>query len=187
MAEDTPHDRDTPLDSPDGNWWDRQVNRRETIWLGISGAWALTLMGWMLGWTRFGDQNQVGPTNRITAEEFREKVTAYKEAASETDQGLIPPENDVYVGAFQWAWDGLPVVLETGEAYDFHLGSYDVQHGFSVRQEANLSKQMSLQILPGYEWIVEMTFDEPGTYHVVCNEFCGDGHRSMHGRIIVED
>jgi cytochrome c oxidase subunit 2 len=26
-----------------------------------------------------------------------------------------------------------------------------------------------------------MSFDEPGIYHVVCNEFCGEGHRRMHG------
>ncbi|NIS35933.1 MAG: cytochrome C oxidase subunit II, partial [Actinobacteria bacterium] len=40
---------------------------------------------------------------------------------------------------------------------------------------------LSLQVLPGYEWIIDMQFDEPGTYHVVCNEFCGEGHRTMHG------
>jgi len=31
-----------------------------------------------------------------------------------------------------------------------------------------------------------MTFDEPGIYHVVCNEFCGVGHRTMHGTFEVE-
>ncbi|MFB6347252.1 MAG: cytochrome C oxidase subunit II, partial [bacterium] len=30
-----------------------------------------------------------------------------------------------------------------------------------------------------------MTFYEPGTYHVVCNEFCGYGHRTMHGKFRV--
>jgi len=62
-----------------------------------------------------------------------------------------------------------------------------VQHGFSVRPEDALSKQISLQLLPGYEWVLPMKFDEPGTYHVVCNEFCGVGHRTMHGTFIVEE
>ena len=176
-----------PLDSPDGDWWDRDVNRRETIWLGISGAWAAVLFGWMAGWTQVGDQNPTGPTTKVETDEFQSTVQAYKEEATETDQGLVPPEEDVYVGAMRYAWDGLPVVLETGTEYDFHIGSYDVQHGFSVRKEDTLSKQLSLQVLPGYEWVVPMQFDEPGTYHVVCNEFCGTGHRTMHGKFIVED
>lgn len=177
----------SPLKPPEGNWWDRKVNRRETLWMGLSGGWAVTLFAWMLGWTEFGDQNQMGPTYRVSPERFQEKVTAFKEAAEETDQGYIPDGNDVFVGALQWSWDGLPVVLETGTEYQFHLSAYDVQHGFSVRHADNLSKQISLQILPDYEWVVPMEFDDPGTYHVVCNEFCGTGHRSMHGEFYVVD
>lgn len=177
----------SPLDSPDGNWWDEQVNRRETLWLGLSAGWAVTLFGWMLGWSAVGDQNQSGPTTRVSPEAFQEKVQAFIDNAEETDRGFVPAGTDLYIGAFQWGWEGLPVVLETGTTYKFHLSSYDVQHGFSVRQEENLSRQLSLQVLPDYEWVVEMEFDEPGTYHVVCNEFCGNGHRSMHGRFYVEE
>ncbi|MDY6779558.1 MAG: cytochrome C oxidase subunit II, partial [Halobacteria archaeon] len=83
--------------------------------------------------------------------------------------------------------DGLPAVLEQGKEYKFHIGSYDVQHGFSVRKEDTLSKQMSLQILPGYEWVVPMKFDETGTYQVICNEFCGVGHRTMHSKFHVQE
>jgi len=177
----------SPIDPPEGDWWNEQVNRRETIWLGLSGVWAVTLFGWMAGWMQFGEQNQVGETFRLSTSAYREKVEAYKQAAGEIDAGLVPPETDVYIGAMRYAFDGLPVVLETGTEYLFHLGTYDVQHGFSVRQEETLSKQLSLQMLPGYEWNVPMEFDEPGTYHVVCNEFCGEGHRTMHGTFEVRE
>lgn len=184
-------DEESPLDPPEGNWWNREVNRRETLWLGISGAWALSLFGWMLGWTQAGDQNQIGPTYEVDAERYQQKVQAYKERAGrltiDGEEFLVPPDTDVYIGAFQWAWDGLPAVLRPGETYKFHLGSYDVNHGFGVRPEGNLSKQISLQIVPGYEWVLEMSFDETGPYHVVCNSFCGVGHRSMHGRFLVAD
>jgi heme/copper-type cytochrome/quinol oxidase subunit 2 len=176
---------DSPLDEPEGNWWNRDVNRRETIWLGISGAWAVLLFGWILGWTQVGEQNPIGETVSVSTEEYRERVDAFKEAAgTETIDGeemLVPADTDVFVGAQRYNWDGLPVVLERNTEYTFHLGSYDVQHGFSVRKGDTLSKQMSLQILPGYEWRVPMTFDETGTYQVICNEFCGVGHRTMHG------
>ena len=182
---------DSPITSPDGDWWSEKINRRESIWLGISGVWALTLFGWMLGWTEFGAQNQTGETYEVSTEALRQKVQTYKQSAGtltvDGEELLVPPENDVYVGALQWGWDGLPAVLRPGETYRFHLGSYDVQHGFSVRNADNLSQQISLQVLPGYEWVLEMSFDDPGTYHVVCNEFCGEGHRSMHGKFLVQD
>jgi halocyanin-like protein len=177
----------SPIESPEGDWWNEKVNRRETIWLGLSGVWAVTLFGWMAGWMQFGEQNQVGETLKLSTADFREKVGAYKQRAGELDGALVPAGDDVYVGAMRYAFDGLPAVLEMGREYVFHLGSYDVQHGFSVRQEDTLSKQLSLQMLPGYEWKVPMQFDEPGTYHVVCNEFCGTGHRTMHATFEVRE
>lgn len=178
----------SPLEPRDDNWWDVDLNRREAIWLGLGATWSVILFGWMAAWTRIGEQNPTGETIRVGPEEFQDKVQSFKEDAGRTDDGaFVPAGNDVYIGALRYAWDGLPAVLEAGTEYDFHLGSYDVQHGLSIRQEDALSKQMSLQVLPGYEWIVPMTFEEPGTYHVVCNEFCGVGHRTMHGRFRVEE
>ncbi|MFP8958741.1 cytochrome C oxidase subunit II [Natrialbaceae archaeon A-CW3] len=177
----------SPIKPPEGNWWDQAVNRRESIWLGLGVIWSLVLFGWMSIWTRTGDQNPIGETYRVTESEFQEKMNAYKDAAEETEQGLVPDGTNVYMAGVRFAWDGAPVVLEAGTQYDFHLSSYDVQHGFSLRPEATLSKQINLQILPGYEWVVPMTFDEPGTYHIICNEFCGEGHRSMHDTIIVTE
>ena len=177
-----------PLDEPEGNWWDTPVNRRESIWLGIAGVWSLAIFGWMSGFTRFGDQNPVGETFRVTPQEFRQTVQEYKEESEENDDGAIIPAGDsVYIAGQRFDWDGLPVVLETDREYEIHLGAYDVQHGFSIRPEETLSKQINLQIFPDMEWIIPMTFDEPGTYHVICNEFCGRGHNGMHNVLYVED
>lgn len=179
-----------PLDPPEGNWWDEAVNRREAMWLGIAGAWSLGIFGWMSGFTLFGDQNPVGETYEVEIDEFRQRVAEYKEEAtdsSEFEDALVPPGDSVYVAGMRFIWDGLPVALEAGKEYDIHLSSYDVQHGFSVRPEESLSKQINLQVFPESEWVVPMTFDEPGTYHVICNEFCGNGHNSMHGKFYVTE
>lgn len=162
------------------------MNRRETIWLGIAGAWSLFLFSWMSGWTRAGDQNPIGDTYEVPTGEFRERVQAFEDAAEETDRGLIPAEDEVYIGGYRYGWDGLPVVLETGREYEFHMSAYDVQHAVSMRPEHTLSKQINLDILPGYEWVMPMEFDEPGEYHVICSEFCGNGHEGMHGTFYVE-
>jgi cytochrome c oxidase subunit 2 len=175
----------SPLERPDDDWWDRNINRRESIWLGVSGLWSLIIFGWMSAFTRIGQQNPIGETYRVTANEYQEKVQAYKEAAGRQDDALIPDGSDVFIAAYRFNWDGTPVVLETGTEYDVHLSSYDVQHGFSIRPGNALSKQMNFQVLPGYEWVLPMECDDPGTYHVICNEFCGNGHRTMHGTIEV--
>jgi len=176
-----------PTEPPEGDWWNDPVDRRESVWLSIAGLWSMLIFGWMSLYTRVGDQNPIGETYAVSPEAYRETVAAYKEAATETDRGLRPPGDDVYVAGMRFNWDGLPVVLEAGREYDVHLSSYDVQHGFSIRPEDTLSKQINLQVFPDHEWVVPMTFDEPGTYHVVCNEFCGRGHRTMHGTLVVEE
>ena len=178
----------SPIKPPEGNWWDQPINRRETIWLGLGVGWAAVLFGWMSAFTRFGDQNPIGESYKVDDDEYFEKVQAYKEEADENEDGhLIPPGDSVYINAMTFQWDGLPVVLEAGREYDFHLGATDVQHGFSIRPEDTLSKQINLQVIPGYEWVVPMEFDEPGTYRVLCNEFCGDGHETMAGTLYVEE
>lgn len=176
----------TPIEEPEGNWWDIPVGGYEKVWVGIAVIWAVMLFGWMAGWTYMGNQNPTGKTVRITSEHMKEKFDRYRKKASKTEEGFLKPAgNDVYIVARQFGWYGLPVELEAGKEYKVHLGSMDMQHGFSVRKEDVLSKQMSLQILPGYEWTVPMTFHEPGTYHVVCNEFCGFGHSTMHAKFKV--
>jgi cytochrome c oxidase subunit 2 len=179
-----------PLDGPDGNWWDNPVNRRETLWLGIAGAWSLGIFGWMSGFTRFGDQNPTGETYEVDPDEFQNRLGEYRDEAArrtvgDEDNVILPPDESVYVMGRRFSWSGLPVALEVGTEYDMHLSAADVQHGFSVRPEESLSQQINLQMLPGTEWVVPMTFEDPGTYHVICNEFCGVGHRRMHGKFFV--
>lgn len=175
----------SPLRSPEGNWWHWPVGGPEKVWLGLVGITSVILFGWMIGWMYLGEQNPTGETYRTSPERFQEKLSAYRDQATVTDRGLRPGGQDVYVAGVQWAWDGLPVVLEAGRRYRFHLSSYDVQHGISVRPGDELWKQINLQMLPGYEWVVPVRFDTPGTYYVVCNEFCGVNHRRMTGRIHV--
>jgi cytochrome c oxidase subunit 2 len=56
----------------------------------------------------------------------------------------------------------------------------DLQHGFSL-QPLN----MNFQIVPGYDHVLTLTPTSAGEFTVVCNEFCGIGHHTMTGRILV--
>ena len=169
----------SPIRSPEGHWWNWPIAGLEKAWLGLAGLVAVILFAWMFGWMYAGGQNPTGPTYRVPVDRFQQKMASYRDSATVTDRGLVPAGDDFYVAGLQFGWQGLPVVLEAGKQYRLHLSSYDVQHGFSIRQGEELWKQINLQALPGYEWVIPMRFEEPGTYYVVCNEFCGVGHRTM--------
>lgn len=176
----------SPLQSPGGIWWNRKASDTEKSWIGLAVLTAIILFAWMIGWQKLGAQNPTGPTYSVAPDDYQAQVQAYKDAATKTEQGLVPAGEDVYIGARQWTWDGLPVVLEVGKEYRFHLSSYDVQHGFGLHRRDKLIEQFNLQVLPGYVWVVPMTFKHPGIYDIQCNEFCGVNHRIMYGKIIVE-
>ncbi len=177
----------SPLKPLEQHWWSIPASRYEKLWVWISAVWGVVLFGWMVAWSFIGHQNQHGPTYRIDPMAYRSKLIAYREASVSTAQGLRPAGEDVYLAAMRYGFDGLPVVLKAGKTYRFHLSSYDVQHGLSMRPEHALSKQITLQLLPGYEWVIPMRFDEPGIYRVICNEFCGLGHQVMQSVFIVEE
>lgn len=68
----------------------------------------------MSAFTRIGDQNPIGETLRVSAERYQEKMQSYKDAADETDDGLVPADSNVFIPGLRYNWDGTPVVLETG-------------------------------------------------------------------------
>ena len=57
-----------------------------------------------------------------------------------------------------------------------------------IRRLASLyPASLNFQVVPGYDYALRMTPDKSGDFRIVCNEFCGIGHHTMVGRIIVVD
>ena len=80
-----------------------------------------------------------------------------------------------------WSWK--PVLrLQKGASYVLHISALDVNHGFSL-YPANIN----FQIVPGYDYGLEITPNKAGEYKILCNEFCGISHHLMLGKIVVED
>jgi cytochrome c oxidase subunit II len=46
---------------------------------------------------------------------------------------------------------------------------------------------INFQVVPGYDYGLRVTPTEAGDLRIVCNEFCGIGHHTMVGRVIVTD
>jgi len=88
----------------------------------------------------------------------------------------------VVVVSQMFAFVPMEIRVTAGRPVTFRLTSTDVLHGFQiVRSNANS------MVVPGYVSQFTVTFDEPGEYLIVCNEFCGLGHHIMQGKLIVEE
>jgi cytochrome c oxidase subunit 2 len=60
---------------------------------------------------------------------------------------------------------------------EFQLVTTDVTHGVGIYDGGKLLVQA--QVIPGQTQTLVYTFDEPGTYDVLCLEYCGHNHHEM--------
>jgi cytochrome c oxidase subunit 2 len=73
------------------------------------------------------------------------------------------------------------VRVPAGVPVTFRITSPDVLHGFQI-----VGTNVNLTVAPGYVSQATTTFDTPGEYLVVCNEYCGLAHHLMQGSVVVE-
>jgi cytochrome c oxidase subunit 2 len=170
--------------SPPRVWW-KPLDRLERSWLIIAFVWCLFLTAMMPLWLFLGRQNVPATSYRVAATDFQKLVMDFtQEHQVGTEKGVpvvAAPPGDVYLLARQWQW--YPVLqLKKGETYRLHIGSTDVQHGFSL-QPTNLN----FMVIPGYDYVIKLTPTQSGEFSIICNEFCGIGHHLMVGKMIVTE
>lgn len=95
---------------------------------------------------------------------------------------LAPNKYEAYILSQTWSFLPNRVVVPKGSTVTFYVTSKDVQHGFNI-QETNIN----MMVIPGQVSKLTATFDEAGEYYFVCNEYCGVGHQTMFGTIVVEE
>jgi len=172
------------LVSPRGVWW-LPAARQERLWVAIAFAWCMVLFAMMPFWHLKGGQNPSGIRGRVTPQDYVARTLRFVEEYKVGEENGIPvvappPGSDVYLLARMWSW--YPALrLQEGAKYTLHLSSMDVNHGFSL-YPANIN----FQVVPGYDYGLEIQPNQAGEYRIVCNEFCGINHHAMLGKILVE-
>ncbi len=83
----------------------------------------------------------------------------------------------VRVTGVQFAWSISPAKVKAGVPVEFLATTRDVSHGFGVYRAGVL--QFQAQVISGETQKIVHTFRKPGTYEVLCMEFCGAGHHDM--------
>lgn len=95
---------------------------------------------------------------------------------------LAPGKYEAYVLAQIWRFDPGEIRIPAGSEITLYVTSKDVQHGFKI-----MDTNINLMVLPGQISKLKTTFHNPGTYNIICHEYCGIGHHTMYGQIIVEE
>lgn len=98
-------------------------------------------------------------------------------------EGIEPVVVDVE--AIQFGFKMSQTEFKVGQPIEFHVTSSDVNHGFGLYDET-MNVLAQTQAMPEYTNTVYYTFDEPGTYEVLCLEYCGLGHHQMIAKITVK-
>ena len=88
-----------------------------------------------------------------------------------------PNKQVVRVTGVQFAWSISPAEVKAGTPVEFLAHTEDVSHGFGVYRDGAL--QFQANMITGQTQKIVHTFDEPGTYDVLCMEFCGVKHHEM--------
>lgn len=88
-----------------------------------------------------------------------------------------PADNELRFVAYNWEFDQEEYRVEQGETLVLSLHNQEGRHGIEI-------EGLGIELYEGES--VEYTFDEPGTYRIICNILCGLGHDDMVATLIVE-
>ena len=89
-------------------------------------------------------------------------------------------ERVVRVTARKFVFTPNEIALKKGEPVVIELATEDVFMGFNVPE-----LKVRSDIVPGKVMRLALTPDRAGTFAFLCDVFCGDGHESMSGKIVV--
>jgi cytochrome c oxidase subunit 2 len=84
----------------------------------------------------------------------------------------------------QWRWDLSKTEVTAGKPVEFHVTGADVNHGFGI-YDPQLRLVAQTQAMPGYTNVLRHTFAQPGTYRILCLEYCGLAHHAMMAELTV--
>lgn len=92
-----------------------------------------------------------------------------------------PVTHTISMIAKQWAFEPSKITVKQGDTVILDVISTDVDHGFLLPGYG-----INLELKPGQTKTVTFVATKKGTFTFSCNVFCGSGHGSMKGSLVVE-
>jgi len=113
--------------------------------------------------------------------QFKKDPDKYITAMSPLSGVVKDGVREINVTAKKYEFSPDPIGVNQGEKVRLKITATDTEHGFGIK-EYNINQKLPA----GKEQIVEFTADKAGTFIIKCTVFCGLGHGSMKGRLIVQ-
>ena len=93
-----------------------------------------------------------------------------------------PTHYELHYVTRMWEFDPENVTVPVGSTVDIYVSARDVTHGLIL-----LGTDLNLMAVPGVVNYARVRFDKPGTYQLLCHEYCGTGHDRMTTNLRVLD
>ena len=113
---------------------------------------------------------------------FNQKKPAMKqELTTETTTTAMNPAKEFTITAKSWAFDPAVITVKQGDKVKLKIKSIDVTHGFALPDF-----DVKIDLVPNKEETVEFISDKKVEFTFFCSVICGEGHRDMNGKLVVE-
>jgi len=173
---------DSSVTTPPAAGWARRFPADEKIFLWVVVASVAVMSAFTIAWLYLGHQNPPTHSYRTTPEAFAAKTQAFAARYKGKDGRVhVPVGTDAYLMAFRFGF--FPeLVVKAGHPVRIWLSSLDALHGFSI---VGHGLNVNLEISPNHAYGATFTPEKPGTYLIVCNEYCGLSHHLMQTKLYV--
>ncbi|MCD9020695.1 cytochrome c oxidase subunit II [Cohnella silvisoli] len=154
------------------------LHRLEKIWLSI-GVSMLVIFLIVIGTMAFSMGMTPPSEHHHTIDPTKVTETAPFDKPAMTQ--IEDMHYEAVLVAYAFGYDPQTLEVPVGSTVDFKVTSSDVVHGFEI-----VGTNVNMMIEPGEVSHVSHTFDKPGEYLILCNEYCGTGHEFMKTTIVVK-
>jgi len=153
------------------------IHKLEKVWLVFGGAMLVILLATIT--TAAIVEGFVPPSHVQTIDPTKVAVTPPFDhpGLHELSKGVY----EAYYVAHVFAFDPAAITVPAGSRVTFYVTSADVMHGFSIPETG-----VNTSVEPGWVSSVAHTFATPGTFLLICNEYCGSGHQLMAAKVVVK-
>ncbi|MFD1705191.1 cytochrome c oxidase subunit II [Siminovitchia sediminis] len=151
-------------------------HKYEKIWLAF-GILSLVVFLSIVGVTAFAHGHEPsGGLDTIDPEKVNETAPFDNPGVRQIDEDTY----EVVAVAKAFGYDPQEIRVPAGKEIIFTITSTDVVHSFTIDDT-----KVNMMAVPGRITQKSYTFKNPGTYLILCNEYCGTGHHYMSTEIEV--
>ncbi len=122
------------------------------------------------------------PAERIDPQSLGPKQIDQTEFAEPGVRHMGGNEYTAHVLAQTWFFKPDELCVPVGADVTFFVTSKDITHGFIIE-----GHNVNLMLIPGEISRTTAPFNRTGTFRIICHEYCGSGHHTMIGKIIVAE